>query len=414
VDSTAAAILDTIRCLGGEKGIVYVTVPITTGLRELQLMRKFGCSRDVLKRDHPSDWMKYVKQPNEADAEAYALMVQLRYPDRLVLNPAALEVGTWSQDEYKTLWDDVIRVYCDTLVVTPDWAFSKGARDEVKSMVTYGRDVVDISGRRLTATFLRNADTQVRQHMEKLGWSVAAIDELLPPLGIEAPLGNWGGRPEPEWNRVASWVIRERRWQQRISDFEDDVRTRADGPRGGRGEWFTLMNKYFSRAQAAGVESDEGGMNLFIYVALAVAHLESVMEVYGAFPEAGRSTGDEPILGRIHPSDLEKNDRLALAIAWLRREYTYTSEKYPAEVDDENTCLGLGLGTWWDRQLKVYWLRAFERGLDTINGRQQLAKFAATAFNLAASRVRLYGVPSAPVRRTGEQLMGMSRANSSS
>lgn len=30
MDATTNAILDTIRCVGGDQGVVYVTVPITT------------------------------------------------------------------------------------------------------------------------------------------------------------------------------------------------------------------------------------------------------------------------------------------------------------------------------------------------------------------------------------------------
>lgn len=407
MDATTNAILDTIRCVGGDQGVVYVTVPITTGLREFQLMHDLRCSREELRKDYRNEWLQRVKRPNEADAEAFALLVQLKYANRLVLNPAALQVDGWSQDDYTNMWDNVLLEFCDTLVVTPDWAFSSGARAEVQRMFLLGREVVDVFGKRVNSDSLMSADAAMKDRLTSMGWSMGEIDSLLPPMKFPKNVGVM--KPDPPhaaWNRTIDWMLSERRWQQRILDFNDDERTTVDGAKGSKGSWHQLLWKYFDRSQGFGLETDQGGTNLFIFVSLGVAYLESVMQVFGPLPEPGLASGEKVMIGRLHPSELDRNQRLALAVAWLRREYFYTSDKYPPDDDDDNTKrYGIAHGTWWDRQLKLYWARAFKHGLDSLEGRQQMGKFVSTALNLATSRTRLFGIPPTPPRRSAEELL---------
>jgi hypothetical protein len=409
MDITTNAILDAVKCMGGDQGIIYVTVPITTGLREFNLMNDLKCDRSTLRIQHQERWLNEVKRPNEADAEAFALMVQLQYQDRLVLNPAALQVEGWSQDQYTSMWNQVLAEFCDTLVVTPDWAFSNGARLEVQQMFVLGREVVDVFGKRLSVEAVKNANELAFQKLNEMNWTKERIDEMLIPMKIPRVSGmSYRRFAHTDWNAAIKWILEERKWQRRIEDFRDDQRTTNDGPRGRSGEWYQLMNKYYSRAQELGIHTELGGMNLMIYVTLAVAYLESVIHVFGEMPEPGMGSGAPLRMSRVNVPSMEPNQRLALAVAWLRREYFYTSEKYPSDIDDENTEFGITTGTWWDRQLKIYWDRAFEKGLDDPAGRQALGKFVSTAMNLATSRFRIYGKPQFPKRRTAEEILPLS------
>ena len=146
MDEIGDAIIDTLRCVGAEKGLVYVTVPITTGIREYQMMRILTRSREDLRRDFHDRWETEVKAANEADAKAFTTMVQLLNEDRLVLNPAELQISKWTQLQYTELWNEVLTKFCDKVVLTPNWAFSNGARQEVQRMLLLGRPVVDVFG----------------------------------------------------------------------------------------------------------------------------------------------------------------------------------------------------------------------------------------------------------------------------
>jgi len=401
---TTQAILDALRCVGADRGTVYVTVPITTGIREFRLMRELGCTRQDLRSSHRGRWEREVKLANEADAEAYSLLVQLQNADRLVLNPAALQVVGWTQEHYGDMWSQVLNLFCDKLVVTPEWAFSTGARHEVQQMFVFGREVVDVFGRRFTREMLTEADQRAKDQLMSMGWSLSEVETLLPPLRIPR------NTPPPQrffemkdFNSTLKWLMDERLWQMRTS-FKDRDRTVADGPKSENGQWRTLLDKYFSRARAEDPKSAECGQYLLVYVSLAVTLMEQVMAVFGSFPTPGTPSGEEVGVDLLSNPEIEDNQRLALVLTWLLREFRYLRDKYPEEEDDNHTREGFGEDSWWHRQLNLYWIRAHKQGLDTLKGRQALAKFTSTSLGMVTSWVRLHGLPEHPKRRTAEEL----------
>lgn len=404
VDPITKSIIDTVRCVGGDLGIVYVTVPITSGFREVRLMRELGCSRGELRSKYTDRWRSEVVQPNEADAEAFALVAKMQYPNRLVLNPAALQVADWTQSQYNEMWNEVLRQFCDVLVVTPDWAFSVGARLEVKEMSALGRSVVDMFGRGVTSAELSSQMDSANSQLLEMGWTEEEVSELLPPVAIRPEVRMARQIPHSEWNAALEWIISERRWQRSIPEFADDERTRRDGTDCRGGEWSNLLNKYLDRAKADGVRSASGGVHLMKFVSTAVAYMESVTRVYGPFPEPGVSRGTSIREGRLWDGEMSDAQLMAVSLAWLRREYFYTRNRFDPRDDDENTEAGVSDGTWWDRQLKFYWNGSGERRLDTAPGRQMLGKFVSTAMNLASSRIRLFGVVDQPKRPSYEDL----------
>jgi len=407
MDITTSAILDALRSVGSSKGIVYVTVPITTGLREFQLMRELACTREELRSDPTKRerWTKDVKEANEADAEAYSLMVQLQNPDRLVLNPAALQVEGWTQSQYSAMWNEVLSEFCDKLVVTPDWAFSVGARHEVQQMFSLNRAIVDVFGNPLTSDSVEKADTLAKEQLLEMGWERAIADEMLPPVHVPK-MRKVVARPfaNDDFDSAVKWLIDARSWQNRIQALPDRRRTEVDGPRAERGLWRKKLDKYLDLAREQGIDTPEGGTFLLAFVSLAIAMMEEVSTVFGQFPEPGKSTGDKIQVSRINAPEMSPNQRLAVIFAWLLRELFYVRTRFPEDVDDENTRQGIGRDSWWSRQLNIYWIRAHQAGLDTPKGRQALGKFTSTAMGLAVSRIRLYGIPPKPKRLTAEEL----------
>ena len=369
-------------------------------------MRELNCrDRRELRESHRDRWLNEVKAPNEADASAYTLVVQILHPDRLVLNPAELQVEQWSQKQYTDMWDLVLLNYCDTLVVSPDWAYSSGGRLEVQRMLDLGRPVRDIFGTRLTRASIEATDRRVRQHLESMGFDLADLGKLLPevtvPVGSRVEFELFGDRA---LNSVIKWVVEERQWQSRVSSFKDRERTINDGPKSEHGEWAKLFDKYLLAARVEGVGSEAGGTKILIYATLAVAMMEQVGDVFGPFPEPGVSSESHIAISQLHAGRMTADQRMALAIAWLSRELDYVREKYSPQEDDDNTKMGIGVESWWYRQLRKFWVRAHQYGLDTPEGRRQLGKFASTACGLAMSHVRLFGVPRYPTRLSADEL----------
>jgi hypothetical protein len=224
-------------------------------------------------------------------------------------------------------------------------------------MVTLGRGVVDLFGRSVTAQSLRDEDNGARENLKTMGWTEEEVIALLPPLKLPHRSGAvYSTRrfEHADWNSVAEWILTERRWQRQIDDFKDDDRTRADGPKNKDGTWRQLLDKYLVKIRTAGLSTPEGGLALLSYVAISLAMMESVTRIYGPLPEPGVGSGHVRV-NRVKSDDISENQMLALMVAWLRREYFYTSQKYDPLEDDENTKLGIENGSWWDRQLKLYW-----------------------------------------------------------
>jgi hypothetical protein len=367
-------------------------------------MNELGMTREEVRSKHKTRWREEVVQPNEADAEAYSLIAQLQFPDRIVLNPAMLQVVDWTQDQYNKMWNEVLRQFCDVLMVTPDWAYSYGARKEVHEMALLGREIVDMFGNSVKFSSLNEATEQAEQRLLGMGWSKEFIDQTLPPMTLKGTsVLLMRQPPHSAWNEAFTWIVSERRWQRAVPDFKDDDMTRADGKNPANGLWEKKLQKYREMAADEGIDTVHGGIHLLQFVALCVAMMESVSRVHGPFPEPGLPSL-EIREGRWFSEGIDKNSLLAVVLAWLRREYFYTVEKYAASDDDENTREGIASASWWNRQLKIYWNKMCRDGLDTPQGRQMLGKYTSTAMNLATSRIRVYGKVASPDRLSFEEL----------
>lgn len=87
---------------------------------------------------------------------------------------------------------------------------------------------------------------------------------------------------------------------------------------------------------------------------------------------------------------------------WLRKERQYTIQKFGLDADDEHT--NIYVGDWWEQQLNNYLYRARVLGIDSINGRQALAKFVATGVGMLEACVRKYGPLPIPGVTSGDNL----------
>jgi hypothetical protein len=397
-----------MRCLGANRGTIYVTVPITSGIRQFKLMTDLGCrNSSELRQKHRLRWLAEVKMPNEDDARAYTLMVRILNPDNLVLNPAEIEVDGWTQSQYNDMWDDVLVNFCHTLVVTPDWVFSRGGRLEVQRMLDLGRTVVDIFGKPLTENLFVETDEQAKKQLEQMGFSDDQIGEYLP--GIFFPKGGIKQPPlsgDASFDDAIAWIIKERTWQNKVDEFQDLERTKRHGTKDENGAWAELLDKYFKRSVSRNFAKDDGGCDLLIFVTLAVAMLEHVASLYGPLPEPGVKSDSSATINQLHSPGMTPNQRLAMAMSWLSREKNYVRTRFSQDDDDDNTCAGLGVDSWWYRQLRKYWIRAHRHGLDTPDGRRQLGKYVSTALGLAISRIHIWGVPPHPKRRSAGELFG--------
>lgn len=284
---TNTHLLQAFEALGASTGVLYMSVPITSGRREVALLDELGVSVEVLRSHHRDRWTREVLEANGEVARNLGDRLRADNPGRLVVNPAHMSVGGWAQDDYNAFWVTLMERYATSLAATPGWEFSRGARGEVGFAVALGRPVVDLSGSTLDIETLRAHDASARAELSGLGWSDCRIESYLPALDFE---GKPAIEPSPQ-SKVFEWLIREREYQVRKFGIDlDDQHTREG--LGEDGWWWRQLTTYYHRAGVLGLASPVGRQALAKYVATACGLLESVFRVHGTLPPPGVPSGE--------------------------------------------------------------------------------------------------------------------------
>lgn len=292
--SICEVVLEAFEAAGAADGVAYVTLPITSGRREFALLRALGCTRDELRTAFRDRWLADVVEPNEADARRYADQARITFVGHLVVDPSRLHVTDWSQDDFDKLWTTLIERYARVIVVTPDWAFSRGARLEVALGLSLGLPMADPLGNVLTKSDLAAMSEEVESELAANGWAPDTLAGLLPDV---LPLGAGPGSadPPPHFDpaaaQVFTWLVAERRYQVRKFGTDlDDEHTRQGLDE--RGWWWRQLTNYFGRANVLGLEHPAGRQALAKFTATACGLLESAVRVHGDLPEPGVPSGE--------------------------------------------------------------------------------------------------------------------------
>lgn len=285
---------------GGDRGVFYLSTPITTGRRELELMAQLGIvSREELRHHHSGEWLNKVVRPNKRDAVLQAdLVTETIALGKLVINPARITHADWSQSDYDNLWTRLIQEFPVLIVPVPGWEYSRGSRLEVQLACALGIPVVDIDGTPFANEYLaqlaRSADIEISAN----GWG--GPDTQLPPFDPAASTPLVASRrmqlrstPDEAFAReIFSWLVRERNYQLgKFGTALDDKHTLDDGLTP-QGWWDRQLAMYFHRARILGLEQMNGRQALAKYVATACGMLESVVRLYGRLPSPGVPSGE--------------------------------------------------------------------------------------------------------------------------
>ncbi len=159
--------------------LLYVSVPITGGIREARLITRLNCSRLELNRVYADQKLNEVILPNAAKAARYASRLRKLFPSLVVINPADLTIPGWSQARYMRLWFTAIRKSVAAMAVAPGWALSSGARLEVNMALTLGLPIFDVNGQVLEVGDLRRHHLAARAKLKNMGWSTRQISNYL-------------------------------------------------------------------------------------------------------------------------------------------------------------------------------------------------------------------------------------------
>lgn len=394
-----------IRCVGGRRGVVYVTVAITSGYRLFQLLDELGCNDAELKTTHPERFEAEVFRPNMDDAESWAEQARNSFAGRVVLDPSRMVMPGWSQADYNGLWESIIDEFVDIVVATPRWAFSRGARKEIEKAIRTGRQVVDLTGLPIPVSALLQHDERAREELAGWGWSSARIDGELPPLDVVKKQDESAPAIDTAWPDAFSWVHRD------LNDYgrdrgiytpnRDDDRTRLGLTHpDGWGE--RKMRQYWAQVVERSVATNVGRVELGSLVGAGVGMLRSVWRVHGPLTghvDMGRGGWKQRSLGPTSP--LVGQEQLYLGQietdvwSWIQGEHSDMRRDHTPRSDDERTReLAAGHPGAWEGELwREHWDYAIHLSLASQEGKYHLGKFVVCAFRMLESAVRVFDEP---------------------
>jgi hypothetical protein len=283
-------LLQAIEAAGADGNVVYVSVPITSGRRELALLGETGLfSTEDFRAAHRDRWIAEVVRPNEEEARKHAAAVRAApwADDRIVVDPSRMQVDGWDQDDYNAFWVELLARHVEILVAAPGWQYSRGARGEVGYAVALGRRIVTVEGERLDREELLREASTAHEALVASGWAPKVAEAYLPPLDVEGPPDH---RPSPQ-RQVFSWLGEARRRRIAAGDARRDHY--AGGAEGtvGAGGWAATLRPAWERGASAGLDSVEGRAALGELVVEACALLESAVRAHGPLPSPADDGG---------------------------------------------------------------------------------------------------------------------------
>lgn len=404
-----------VKCTAGSRGIVYITVPITSGYNQFLLMDELKCTPDELRTLHKERYDRDVFKANMRTAESWSAQARSAFPGRVVLDPSPLFVQGFAQPHYYDLWNKVIRLYADTVIATPKWAFSMGSRKEVEMAIASGLKVVDMSGAVFRVDDLIRQDSEARAELTSWGWSAQRIVDSIPMLDVAMK-----NEPSPpiaveniHWEDIIRRVNDDllnfvmHREPPVYSAERDDIRTRAADPLGVWRE--ERLQSYWDRMVAAGLDTDRGRLELSSLAGTSVAMLRSAVRLNGSLtshremertgwknrPQTATSSPDYSNLFALNEIDAE-------VWTWIRDEHRAMRSDFNEDFDDEmlrRLSVSSSDGGWTSQLWNEYFDVARHSGLETRWGRYHLGRFTTGVLRMLESSVRVHdAIPRRQVR----------------
>jgi hypothetical protein len=162
-------ILGILHCTMEGRDGVYVSAPITTGPRFVDWRRGPGAALAPTDDNYRIEHRAQVVLPNREHVRPLVRRVRAHF-DAVVIDPTALEdVPGWVQDDYHSLWTEVVERCAHTVVFTNGWEYSSGCTREFLAAVRSGATLLHEDLTRLDprdgAQLIEDAVKSIRDHV---------------------------------------------------------------------------------------------------------------------------------------------------------------------------------------------------------------------------------------------------------
>ena len=157
---------------------IYAAVPVTSGRRLWMLAQQLGVSdlHEVAKLA-PDPYNKEVLSPNSFYAREFTSAARKRHT--LVIDPSCLIVAEWNQDQYWRFWERIIIKYAKAVLLSDEWAFSRGCVYECMFAIKNSIPVLSAQDHELTINELRDVALKAIRERESLGIKAGFLDEFI-------------------------------------------------------------------------------------------------------------------------------------------------------------------------------------------------------------------------------------------
>ena len=278
-------LLQAFAAAGANNGVMYVSTPITSGKRLFEVSISHKLPVNDLAVVHSDVWTQEVLIPNIEFARSVAENLRRNFPGTTVVDPTQIEVKGWQQFDYNAFWINLISRFPTTIIATPGWEFSKGARYEIAHALATAIRILDIDGEEISQSEVDQLTFKANRFLQEMGFDIHDINLLLPPLA-DQPVQSMTAA-----SQTFEWLVHERQYQVRKFGTDQDDEHTAEGL-GDDNWWWQQLNNYYHRAKVLGLETQVGRQALAKFTATSCGLLESVIRVYGPLPHPGVPSGE--------------------------------------------------------------------------------------------------------------------------
>lgn len=181
-----SALMSAFETVLDGKTAIYAAVPVTSGLRLWKLASELKISDlGKISQTAPERYAQEVFVPNSSFAQAFAASARKRYG--LVIDPSRLVIPDWSQQQYWLFWEQIILRCVKTLLLSPEWEYSRGCVYECIFAVKHSIPVISAEGEILDVHELRAVVSEAIRVRESLQIRADFLDEFMSATGTVKP-----------------------------------------------------------------------------------------------------------------------------------------------------------------------------------------------------------------------------------
>lgn len=163
-----------VGCFGLEREkVAYVSTPITTGKRYYDWLKSSGLvphAGSAFQLAHARE----VIAVNQASAQALVRHVRSQL-GKIVVDPTALQVPAWTQDEYNAFWTRLITDYVGTVVFNDGWEYSTGCTLEYAAALQASAELLDSNLSPLPPKLALMSTNQAVTSLDQQGHSISGL-----------------------------------------------------------------------------------------------------------------------------------------------------------------------------------------------------------------------------------------------